>query len=230
MTALETGIDAVIDLSHYNVVTSFHEVAKAGILGVIHKATQGLGWVDPEYRERKVRAAAAGLLWGAYHFGIYGSGAAQADHFLDTVNPGRAEQIVLDFEENPQGETMTVAQAEAFVQRVHARTGRWPGLYSGEAFLAKRIASGSPLLNCWLWLARYGPPPTVPPPFRSMTMWQYTDGRSGPPPHEVPGVGRCDRSRFFGDEAALRLFWDPTVPGIAVKSADETGQSGCAQA
>jgi lysozyme len=39
-------------------------------------------------------------------------------------------------------------------------------------------------------------------------MWQYTNGAAGPQPHEVPGIGRCDRDQFNGDMDALKKLWD----------------------
>src|SRR5262245_62022728 len=107
-------LNVVIDLSHHNTVSSFASVKDDGIVGVIHKATEGSTIVDNEYRMRRTAALNAGLLWGAYHFGRNGDGAAQAQHFLDTVNPQPGDLLVLDFEQAP-GDQMTLAQAEQFV-------------------------------------------------------------------------------------------------------------------
>src|SRR5689334_1453970 len=120
-------LNAVIDLSHFNNVTSFQDVKDAGIIGVIHKATQGLTGVDGTYGLRKPQALAVGLLWGAYHFGVNADGKKQADHFLDVVQPSTSDLMVLDFEQSSVEGTMTLAQAEAFVQRIFQQTGRYPG-------------------------------------------------------------------------------------------------------
>ena len=63
------------------------------------------------------------------------------------------------------------------------------------------------LRNCWFWLAQYGPTAVVPHCRSSWTLWQYTDGGVGPPPHNVPGIGNCDRDMFNGDDAQLRSWW-----------------------
>jgi hypothetical protein len=42
-------LNVVIDISHYNRDVDFAAAKQAGILGVIHKATQGSGGVDPTY-------------------------------------------------------------------------------------------------------------------------------------------------------------------------------------
>lgn len=42
-------INAVVDLSHHNRVEDFNAVKADGIVGVIHKATQGFRYTDPKY-------------------------------------------------------------------------------------------------------------------------------------------------------------------------------------
>jgi len=103
---------------------------------------------------------------------------------------------------------MNLEEARAFVTHVQQATGRWPGLYSGH-YIKDLLGSAtdSILANCWFWLAQYGPTPVIPANWKNWTMWQYTDGAAGNPPYEVPGIGRCDRDMFAGDEAALRSFW-----------------------
>jgi lysozyme len=121
----------VIDLSHWNNVANFTEVKNDGIVGIIHKATQGFGYTDPTYLDRRKRALDAGLLWGSYHFGVGGEGVAQAQHFLDFVKPGPHDLLVLDLEGNPTGSSMTIDEAEEFMHYIYTAIGRWPGLYSG---------------------------------------------------------------------------------------------------
>lgn len=202
------GQNVVIDLSHHNNAVDFARVRAAGIVGVIHKATQGAKYVDPTYEERRVAALAEGLLWGAYHFGTGGDGERQADHFLDTVAPAATDLLVLDYEDNPQGTTMSLDQARAFVRRVANVAGRFPGLYSGATIKRELgTAKDATLQQCWFWVSQYGPKATVPPCWKTWTMWQYTDGGIGPKPHEVDGVGRCDRNTFNGSSKNLRKLW-----------------------
>ena len=58
----------VVDLSHHNDVADFGKVKAAGYAGIIHKATEAIGFVDNMYAIRRGDATDAGLLWGAYHF------------------------------------------------------------------------------------------------------------------------------------------------------------------
>ncbi len=206
-------LNGVIDLSHHNQNVDFHQIrAQGGILGTIHKATQGLQFKDPDYLSNRSKALSEGLLWGAYHFGTGSDGVQQADFFLNLVDPDDLTLLVLDFEANPQGPSMALEEARAFVTHVNAVTGRWPGLYSGHYIKQLLGTNRDPVLaNCWLWLSQYGPTPVVPANWATWTMWQYTDGAQGPQPHDVPGAGRCDRDKFAGDEAGLRNFWGATA-------------------
>jgi len=201
-------INAVVDLSHHNGPVDLEAAAAGGILGVIHKASQGPSYEDPRFAENRGKALDAGLHWGAYHFGTGGDPVAQAEHFLEVVQPGPEVLLALDFESNSEGPSMTLDEARAFVTHVRAATGRWPGLYSGQ--YVKELLGGqvdAVLANCWFWLAQYGPTPVVPPTWESWTLWQYTDGAMGPTPHSVEGIGPCDRDRFNGTRAQLARFW-----------------------
>lgn len=202
-------LNAVIDISHHNGPSLDFVKAKAdGIVGVIHKASQGLTVGDSLYASNRAKAVAAGLLWGAYHFGTGDDGAQQAANFLAKVGDPKNVLMVLDYEPNPSGSTMSLAQARAFLTKVQGATGRWPGFYSGSLIKTDLGAKKDPLLaNCWFWLAQYGPNAVVPANWPTWTMWQYTDGNVGPQPHSVNGIGACDRDKFNGSEAQLRTLW-----------------------
>ena len=203
------AINVVVDISHHNGNIDLTKAHAAGIVGVIHKATQGTTMTDNMYQQNRQKAQAAGLLWGAYHFASAGDGAAQADFFLSKANPDDKTLVVLDFEPNGNS-TMTLAQAKAFVTRIQQITGKFPGFYSGS--LIKQQLGGKPadplLSQCFLWLAQYGPAPTnIPATWPTWTMWQYTDGNMGPQPHSVDGIGNCDRDQFNGSLEALQQLW-----------------------
>lgn len=205
-------IDTIIDLSHHNASVDFAQIRAAGIMAVIHKATQGKGYVDPQYAARRTAAEAAGLLWGAYHFGTGDDPAVQAAKFLAVAGDPASTLLALDFEQNTGGATMTPDQARTFVAAVRAKAGRWPVLYTGSAFFRQQVPDKDATFgNCPLWLAQYGSHAIVPASWNSWTLWQYSDGTTGGGT-PVAGVGKCDRSRFNGDAAALQAFW----PGALV--------------
>jgi GH25 family lysozyme M1 (1,4-beta-N-acetylmuramidase) len=202
-------LNVVVDLSHHNGDVDLATAqSQGGVVGVIHKATQGLAYTDPLYLPNREKATAATLLWGAYHFGTGSDGVQQAEFFLQQTQPDDETLLVLDFEANPQGPSMTLEEARAFVTHIKEVTGRWPGLYGGH-YLKSLLGTNTDavLANCWFWLSQYGPTAVVPVNWKTWTMWQYTDGGMGPEPHEVPGIGRCDRDRFNGSVTQLKRLW-----------------------
>lgn len=225
-----SGLDAVIDISHSVDVSDLALARRhSNILGVIHKASEGGDWFDPQYALRRSQAEAAGMLWGAYHFGTRQySGADQASAFLAAARPGPATLLALDVEfndGNPRN-TMELAQAEAFVLTVQRATGRLPLVYvhpnwangmplPGRSQRLDPILPGSILARCELWLADYREAPEVPIAWadRGWRLWQYAanetaaDAAYGSEPRAVQGVSHADRNLFAGDESALHRFW-----------------------
>lgn len=205
---MPNGLNVIVDVSHHNGNVDFDKLRSAGILGVIHKATQGSSNADPNYASNREQALAAGLLWGAYHFGTSSDGVAQAENFLRVVGDPTNILLALDFESNPTGPSMSLEEARAFVTHVREETGRFPGFYSGHDIKqALGSSSDAVLSNCWFWLAQYGPTPVVPANWQTWTLWQYTDGSIGPEPKAIPGVGLFDRDLFNGTEDELLAFW-----------------------
>ncbi len=205
-------LNVIVDLSHHNEKVDFVKAKADGIVGVIHKATEGFTFVDPKYKERQQKARDAGLGWGAYHFGVGGDGSDQADHFLNIVKPTPDTLLVLDYEPNHLGPTMMLNQAREFVSHINAVIGRFPGLYSGHLIKDQlgNVQPPDPVFSqCFLWIAQYkGPTPiNIPPTFKTWTLWQYTDGFTGLPPYSVSGIGRCDRDMFNGSLANLKKLW-----------------------
>jgi lysozyme len=208
-------LDAVIDVSHFNGSPDWTSVSAAGILGVIHKATQGSNWIDPTFAAASTAVPAAGLLWGAYHFGTGDeSGSAQAQFFLDTVKPDANTLCAIDFESNPSGTQMTLEDLLDWIETVQNATGRAPVVYGGLSLLFPQIGTAAEptLAACPLWVAEYtsaaepsGLPTQV---WSTWTLWQYTDSGS------VGGVtGDVDRSRFNGTAQELTACWAAPPPG-----------------
>jgi lysozyme len=225
------GLDAVIDISHLSLVSDFTLMRRhSNILGVIHKASEGGDWVDPTYSERRPQAEAAGILWGAYHFGSHQySGAEQAAAFLAAAQPGPATLMALDFEPNDRhpANTMDINQAEEFVRTVYQSTGRLPLVYTHPTWanggtyghrglsLGQAVSPDSILTRCDLWVVDYREEPEVPSAWarRGWRLWQYAgdfsadDAAYGSASRALAGVDRCDRNLFAGDAAALYRFW-----------------------
>ena len=230
-TSRMKGLDGVIDISHLNTVTDFTLIRRnSNIHGILHKASEGGDWVDDAYTMRRPQAEAAGLLWGAYHFGTHEySGEDQARNFLAVAQPGARTLLALDFEPNERHpkNSMDLAQAEAFVRVVYRETGRLPLVYThpnwangiaygrSRAFLKRCVGPDSVIAQCDLWLADYRESPEIPNAWagRGWRLWQYAGNESGDDAaygsasRAVVGVDRCDRNLFAGDVAALHRYW-----------------------
>jgi lysozyme len=212
------GLDAVIDISAHTTVSDFRLVRASNILAVIHKASEGDFYADPMCAERRSQAEAAGLLWGTYHFGKGdSSGAQQAAFFLDSSRPGPRTLLALDLEPNEgdPSNSMTLDQAEAFVQAVASATGRLPLVYVHPTWANGRITPDSILARCGLWVVDYHDSPEIPLAWATSgwRLWQYaSDNYAGRRAHGhtriVQGLDRCDRNLFNGDVAALYRFWN----------------------
>jgi lysozyme len=214
------GIDAVIDISRSVTVSSFRQVRQSNVLAVIHKASEGDFYADPKGAERRPQAEAAGLLWGAYHFGKGdSSGAQQAAFFLDSSRPGPKTLLALDIEPNEgdPSNSMTLEQAEAFAQAVARATGRLPLIYAHPTWAdgGMQITPSSILARCGLWVVDYHEAPTIPRAWAKSgwRLWQYaSDDYAGRRAHGrnriIQGLNRCDRNLFNGDVAALYRFWN----------------------
>jgi lysozyme len=199
--------DVVIDLSHWQAQVDFAGAKSAGIAAVILKATQGSSWIDATFAKRFAAANRAGLLVGAYHFLDNSPPELQVRNFLSVAEGCRV--LALDAEANGIGKTVTVAQTAEAAARLHMATGRAPLVYINRYGPDER-GTGFPngvMSRCPLWLPAYNTRPVCPPGWSKWTLWQHTDGRVGPDAVPVPGIGRCDRSRFAGTVAELAAWW-----------------------
>lgn len=225
--------NSVVNLSHYDLLRpNFEAMAREGVIGVIHEASYPRYVRDDRYFGRQIGAVEAGLLWGAYHYADATDPRRQADFFLNTVESSRSAArqggrpgevlLVLDFEKNGHypGGTMRIDQAVAFAERIHERTGIYPGIYSGEyrvrgVLNARNVTASqrATLSRCWLWIANYHYQPRAVAPWEDWSLWQYTgDGRCDLRPRSAYPIGlanmaRAERNFYRGTPTDLRAFW-----------------------
>ena len=198
------------DLSHYEWPADFNALAQSGCIGVIYKATQDTGYQDPTYEAARAACYAAGMLWGAYHFGEAGSVQGQVDNFLSYSLPTNDDLICLDLEDYGNS-TMTLAQAKEWIASVEENLSR-PNqcvIYSGN-WIKERLGDSisDPFWGVHrLWLCQYGTSPSWPPAWQVPWLWQFTDGSVGPQPHEAAGCGPCDMNAYPYDETQLADEW-----------------------
>lgn len=220
-------IPRVVDTSHYNAIgpaaglvnnaEGFRIAERAGLWGVINKASQSTTYVDPTYAQRRQAAKDAGLLYGAYHFMVPGNVAAQADYFLRATKPDDKTLLALDWE-HFRGVAPSAAEAHEFMAIVAQKVGRKPIVYSGNT---AKEALGSRVDAFFgghrLWIAQYSSRPVCQRSWRTSWLWQYSDGTVGPSPHRMPGIylGRnnaCDMNDYVLDDAIA----DPHVARLAL--------------
>jgi len=200
----------VVDLSHYDRISSLLQAKKAGIVGVIHKATEGPGMVDTFYARRRDPVREHGVLFGAYHFLRPGSVAMQVAHFLSVVGDDPKALLALDHED-PK---VPLENAVEFLQRVYADIKRWPILYSGFLLKEQIEKHGGP--PDWgpirLWLAHYNEHPSWPNHWKQPFLWQFTGDGEGPRPHNIPGIviegsAGIDINSYAGTADELAKEW-----------------------
>lgn len=215
----------VLDLSHHNNVTSWPQAKAAGILGIIHKATEGTSLTDNMYGIRKPRVLSNGLKWGAYHFANGSNVQDQVNHFLSVAGIDQDTLYALDWEDVP-GNTMSLDQVKQFLQLIEAKIGIGRCvIYSGNrAKEALGSSRDSYLGSHRLWLAQYTTIPVVQASWPKYWLWQYSDGTSGPEPHGCPGVeGEVDTNHWDGTDQELLAQWAgagaapaPEVPQVTI--------------
>jgi GH25 family lysozyme M1 (1,4-beta-N-acetylmuramidase) len=202
----------VVDLYHGDRVSSFRKAADFGIWGVIHKATTGATGKDGKYHSRRKPALAAGMLWGAYHWGTDAHVGKQVDNFLKTSQPDDQTLVALDYEVTA-GAQMSLDQAREFMTLVAQRLGRKPILYSGH-LIKEELGNMTDAFfgSHRLWLAQYSPNPKVQKSWKTYWLWQYADKRTGLEPNEVPGIpgdskGNLDCDSYSGSRDRLKAEW-----------------------
>lgn len=199
----------VIDIYHGDPVTDFSATKASGIIGVIHKATQGGAVVDQAYASRRKLALAAGLLWGAYHFFDFSAPpSAQADHFLSVAAPDSNTLIALDWE-NVGSREPSAALAKAFLQEIEAKLGRKAVIYSGNVAKEQLRGKDDYFGSHKLWLCQYSSKWVVQQSWTAPWLWQNNGDSYGPGPHSIPGIkGLCDNNTLVPPMTADQLIKD----------------------
>lgn len=199
-----------MDVSSHQGAVNWTAAARAGATFAYVKATEAGSYVNPFFAQQYTGAYRAGLIRGAYHFATPSSspGAAQANWFVNHGGgwsaDGRTLPPALDLEYNPYGQSCygltpaaLVSWVRAFVDTVHARTKRWPAIYTSTSWWSLCMGGYAGFTADPLWIARYNTHVgTLPPGWRAWVIWQFTDaGR-------FPG----DQDEFQGTAAALRAL------------------------
>ncbi|PSM37277.1 hypothetical protein C6Y14_43225 [Streptomyces dioscori] len=192
------------------------QVSRSGQKFAVIKATQGSRSVSPWFVRDLAGARSMRLIHTAYHYFEHGQGgAAQAQHFLETVRVQKLNgtlpyqlPLVLDVERQEKGKPACGAGPGAlasrvldFLNTVEKETGVSPTLYSQKSFVNQCMGGTKALGKYRAWLAHYNPtsPPALPGG-TGWSFWQYTDKAT------VPGIpkAKTDANVFKGSYADLK--------------------------
>ena len=183
-----------LDVSRYQGVVDWDEVATGGEHFTFIKASEGREHRDLAFQANWVGAARAGLRRGAYHYLLpHVSIEEQLSNYIDLVKlePGDLPPV-LDVEDIGRLPAPQLVQhVRQWLELAEAHYGVKPILYTGINFYNRYLAGQ---FNDYpLWLARYDDNDPVTVCGRPYQFWQYTDRA------RVPGViGDVDRNVFSG--------------------------------
>lgn len=199
----------VVDLYHGDEVTDWAAAKASGIIGIIHKSSQGGTSVDNDstYASRRAAATAAGFLWGCYHFMTNAPADQQAAAFLKAADPDPNTLVAVDFEPNGDASpTLTILRQ--LLQILEGHLGRKCVIYSGS--LLKETLGGAHdtfLGSHRLWLPEYAATWKLAPLIMWAAPWLWQFSENG----HVPGIpgsqGGVDCSSFDGTNAELTAQW-----------------------
>src|SRR6185436_6345056 len=188
------------------------------VVAIIHRATIG-DRVDKKYAERKIEAKKRGYKWGAYHFGKPGDPIKQADFFLETVKLEADDLLALDLDGVDATQHMSFDDALVFIQRIKAKTGRYPFMYANNTVtraINDRFGDDDLFAKTHLWYARFKKTVTDFPAgtWKSYTLWQFSSEVNCSPAdraqclYTVPGTEYdMDVDVFNGTIDELRKGW-----------------------
>ncbi|MEQ0559254.1 lysozyme [Amycolatopsis sp. NEAU-NG30] len=177
------------DVSGHQGPVDWPGAARTGARFVYVKATEGTGFVNPQFAQQYNGSYNAGLIRGAYHFARpdVSGGAEQARYFLAHGGgwsaDGKTLPGALDAEYNPYGETCygkdaagMVAWIRDFSDTYRAATGRYPTIYTSTSWWKRCTANNGGFGDNPLWIARYNTYiGELPAGWAVHTIWQFAD-------------------------------------------------------
>jgi lysozyme len=184
------------DIYHGDGIVQLGLAKEAGYDFMFAKSSEGATGVDPMYASNRARAKEVGLTFGAYHFFTAEDPLLQAEHFLHTAIPAAGEIIpVLDVETDFQG---VASAALKCADVIKSRLGRYPIIYSGQAFYLAYLQRTFPATDYKIWIARYD---LEPDPVIAWTFWQDSESC------HINGTDHgLDTDVFFGSADELRAL------------------------
>jgi GH25 family lysozyme M1 (1,4-beta-N-acetylmuramidase) len=227
-----------LDVSSHQTSVNWAAQYSMGARFAYVKATEGTTYKNPYFGSQYGGALASGMIRGAYHFALPGvsTAAAQADYFVNNgggwSGDGKTMPPLLDIEYNPYsslGNTCyNLSQAAmvnwiaAFSNRVLARTGRLPMIYTTTDWWTQCTGNSGAFSRQPLHLASYSRyVGSMPNGWGTYSVWQYS--ATGPfaaipmPGMETsPASGSSPRRRTAPcpppPSRHWAMWWQPTPP------------------
>lgn len=174
---------------------------------VICKATQGVGYVNPDCDRAYQQAKKAGKCLGVYHYASGNDAVAEAEYFLKNIQGYIGEAIlVLDWEaaQNANFGKCDFTWCKTWLDYVTAKTGVKPMLYISQSLMGKFNGIG----DYGLWIAQYA---NYTPTGYQETPWNegaYTCAiRQYSSTGRLSGYGgNLDLNKFYGDREAWKKY------------------------
>jgi GH25 family lysozyme M1 (1,4-beta-N-acetylmuramidase) len=202
-----------LDVSHWQGTINWATVKSQGAKFAYIKATEGTTYQDPNFSANYLHAYQQGIVRGAYHYARPdgAGGAAQADYFASHGGAWSADGLTLpgtlDIEwgtASQGGDCYGLSQSAmvswilAFSNEYHARTTRWPVIYTSTSWWTECTGNRGDFSSTNpLWVARYSSSVgALPYNWGVHTIWQYADSGT------FPG----DQDWFNGDYAQVQAL------------------------
>jgi lysozyme len=191
---------------------SIHQWGQASFAFI--KATEGGGYLNPDFASDYASATSANLIRGAYHFArptgsspaaIILNASQESNQFTQAIGslagPGNLPPV-LDLEDagnlNPAQLSLWT---HTWLDQTAKATGRTPIIYTNPSFWRGSMANATDFAAYPLWVADYGATPPAIGGWAGYTFWQYTSTGS------IPGAtGTLDLSLFNGSFAQLQAM------------------------
>jgi lysozyme len=209
-TAISEGKAVGIDVSSHSGAVDWNKVRTAGVTFAFIKATEGINFRDPKFKDYWDESKTAGIVRGAYHFWRHGDDPKkQAQELLSTVYLGPGDlPLAVDFESTPGGfnpsspdEFKTdLLHFKEFLRLIEAQSGCKPIIVTGSFWKQISVTVVEEFKEYPLWEFHYGSSPGPFPPWSKWTFWAVSDAVS------VNGLPRYDVNIFNGSPAELRDF------------------------
>jgi lysozyme len=194
-----------VDICHWDGQVNWSKVNQNFTFAFI-KATEGMSYIDPNFKENWIAAQKTDLLCGAYHFYSPGdSPLDQAYHFIDTVGKNFDLPLVLEIEDKNgiTSHIQLVKDIQEFLDIITEKTLKKPIIYTSAIFWNAYLTELSNAGDYPLWVASYTdkPSPQLPISWDNWVFWQFTEKGDGP----ALGVENetLDINYFSGDLKSL---------------------------